>query len=166
VTLTPIPRAHLVRDAALVAATLLLWAADAALRGSPGAFPLLVAVLAGALTAVAGYLAHEWGHFVGARLSGSLVHLPSSPRAVFLFQFDRTNTRRQFLAMSLGGFAASTVVVVLLLRTLPLSVLSGRIALALSALGVLAAIVTEVPVFWRVARGAPIPRGAAYVEAG
>jgi len=79
------------------------------------------------------------------------------------FDADR-NGRAQFAAMSLGGFAASATIVTALAAWLPLHALSGRVALGLTAAGVLATLVLEVPPFVRVLRGAPIPRGAAYVS--
>jgi hypothetical protein len=45
---------------------------------------------------------------------------------------------------------------------LPLQAWSGRIAMALVFLGVVATFILEVPVAWRVAHGAPIPHGTAY----
>jgi hypothetical protein len=159
--------AHAVRDAALVALTLGLWRADAALRGEAGAAPLVVAVLTGLLTAVCGYLAHEWGHLLGARLSGSVVERPASAFSLFLFRFDSDrNGRGAFLAMSLGGFAASAAGVALLLGVLPRDALSGQLALALTALGVLATALLELPPFFRVLRGGALPRGAAYSGRG
>ncbi len=154
---------HAVRDAAVVAFTLGLWIADTGLRDVSGATAVGVACAAGALTAVAGYLAHEWGHLLGARLSGSVVHIPPSAFSLFLFNFNSDrNGRAQFLVMSLGGFIASAAVVVLLLRVLPLHALSGRVAMGLTALGVLATVVLELPPCWRVFKGGAIPRGAAY----
>jgi ribosomal protein S18 acetylase RimI-like enzyme len=158
--LTPIA----LRDLAIVAAALALWAADASLRAAGGALATTVAVAAGALTALAGYLAHEWGHLTGARLGGSAVHLPASAASVFLFRFDaERNDRRQFAWMSLGGFVATALVVALLLAVLPRDALAGQVALGLTAAGVLATAVLELPPFFRVLAGAPIPRGAAYV---
>lgn len=149
-----------VRDLLLLAATLLMWRADAVLRVDGGAVAVVVALLTGALTTAVAYLAHEWGHLVGARLAGSTVYLPESADALFLFRFDSEHNRReQFLSMSLGGFAASAVVLALLLAVLPLGTLAGVVALVLSALGVVATAVLEIPAFWRVLRGAPLPRG-------
>jgi hypothetical protein len=154
------PRALAVRDLLLLAATLGLWAADAALRGSGGALPIVVAVAAGAMTALSGYLAHEWGHLLGAHLSRSRVSLPDSPWSVFLFRFDTgSNGRSQFLTMSMGGFVASIVVTVLLLTALPMHALSTWVALSLTGLGILATAILEIPPFWRVLHGAPLPRG-------
>ena len=41
---------------------------------------------------------------------------------------------------------------------------ADRVALILTALGVLATLIIEVPEFLRVARGGPIPDGAAFVS--
>jgi hypothetical protein len=40
--------------------------------------------------------------------------------------------------------------------------LSGRLAIALAGLGVLATFILELPVTLRVLRGAPLPTGSAY----
>ena len=152
------------RDAALVLMTLALWRLDARTRThGVGLVPLGVAGAAGVMTAVCGYLAHEWGHFAGARLSRSIVHLPTQVAAVFLFNFDsERNSRAQFVAMSCGGLLTSTLVFAWLLRILPAHANSSRVALALVGLGLAATMVLEVPIAWRVARGAPLPRGSVY----
>jgi hypothetical protein len=162
------PRALALRDLGILAATLGLWWADAALRAEGGVLAAAVAIAAGAATALSGYLAHEWGHLLGAHLSRSAVSLPDSPLSVFLFRFDTgRNGRSQFLAMSLGGFVASALVAALLLGVLPMHALSTWVALFLTALGLLATAILEVPPFWRVFRGAPLPRGGpAYVTNG
>jgi F0F1-type ATP synthase assembly protein I len=158
-----LPYKHAVRDGLVAVATLSLWWVDAGLQSRGGGLALLVALLAGVMTAYCGYLVHEWGHLLGALSAGSVVHLPRRLFSVFLFRFDSDlNDRRQFLRMSMGGFIASALVVALLLAVLPLDARSGQIALALVLLGVVATFVLEVPVAWRVARGAPLPRGAAY----
>jgi hypothetical protein len=159
------PRALAVRDLLILAATLGLWAADAAVRGTGGALPIVVAIATGAMTSISGYLAHEWGHLLGARLAKSEVSLPASPWSVFLFRFDTgVNVRSQFLTMSMGGFVASAVVTTLLLSVLPMNALSTWVALFLTALGLIATAILEIPPFWRVYRGAPLPRGGpAYV---
>jgi hypothetical protein len=156
---------HALRDAAILAAALALWSIDSRLRGAPGAGPALAAGAAGAVTALAGYLGHEWGHLLGGRLGGAVLHPPAHVTDPFLFRFDADrNGRAQFAAMSLGGFAASAAIVAALLAWLPLDALSGRVALGLTAAGVLATLVLEVPPFVRVLRGGAIPRGAAYVS--
>ena len=161
------PRSLALRDVAILLLTLAAWRLDAALRGDGGALAAAAALVAGTLAAVCGYLAHEWGHFVGARLGGAVVHPARRVGSLFLFQLDTDRSgRAAFLAMSLGGFAASAAVIVLLVLALPLAALSGRVALALAGLGVVATFVLEVPVAWRVARGAPLPRGVVYRSGG
>jgi len=152
------------RDAAPVLMTLALWRLDARTRThGVGLVPLGVAGAAGVMTAVCGYLAHEWGHFAGARLSRSVVQLPTHVGAVFLFNFDSDrNNRAQFVAMSCGGLFASALVMTGLLRMLPLQANASRVTLALVGLGLVATVILEVPVVWRVARGAPLPRGAVH----
>jgi hypothetical protein len=160
------PWRHALRDLGLVLLTLALWRADAAVRGAVGVVPVLIAIVAGFLTAVAGYLAHEWGHFFGARAGGSVIRLPSSPAAIFLFNFDSDrNTREQFLLMSCGGFLASALVIALFLAILPLPALASLVALGLTGAGVVATAILEVPPFVRVLQGGPIPRGGAYTSA-
>lgn len=158
-----LPAGHAVRDAWIILATLLVWWIDAGLRAQGGAVSLAVATLAGVMTALCGYLVHEWGHLLGALSARSVVHLQDRIASVFLFQFDSDhNDRSQFLRMSMGGFVASALMIALLVAVLPLEAIAGKIAMLLVVLGVVATFLLEVPVAWRVAHGAPLPRGAAY----
>lgn len=64
---------------------------------------------------------HEWGHFLGARLSGAASPVFEEPkRHFFLFDFllDQ-NTTRQFLWMSWGGILAPLVTILVLAVSLP-----------------------------------------------
>jgi len=157
-----IPRTHAIRDVVILVFTLAIWRLDAVVRGTGEEW--LTATLAGTLTAICGYLFHEWGHLAGAFLSKSEVRLPQRAREIFLFNFDvDRNDARQFTTMSLGGFVASGVAIVFLLRVLPQGVLATKISLALVVLGLLATVVLELPPFFRVLRGGPLPRGVAFV---
>jgi len=64
--------------------------------------------------------------------------------------------------MSFGGFVASALVIALFVTLLPLDALSGRITMGVTLLGVLATVTLEFPPVFRVARGAPLPRGGVY----
>jgi len=158
--------ALVLRDAAVILVAVALW--SLILRGllPGGAGSVALAVLTAAVTLFCGFLAHEWGHLLGALAAGSVVELPAGPlQSVFLFRFDvGRNDGRQFCAMSLGGFIASILGVVFLVFVLPRGELATTLALALTALGVIATLVLEVPEFWRVFRGGPLPTGAAYVS--
>ncbi len=154
----------LLRDLAVVAATVALVSWSHALQAAGGPLHWPVAILAGALVAVSGYLAHEWGHLLGALSRGSQVELPPRLAAVFLFKFDSDrNDRRQFLAMSMGGFLSSIIVVALLAAVLDMSYWADRFAMGLVVLGVAATFILEVPGAWKVYKGAPLPHGAAFV---
>lgn len=146
----------LLRDLAIVAITLAAWRLSA-----QGAW---IAVIAGVLAAVAGFLAHEWGHWLGARAAGAAVYFPVTLRSLFLFQFDvARNGRRQFLWMSMGGFIASAAIVALYAAVLPRGQLAGQVGLGLTVLGVIATGILEIPPAWRVYKGGPLPsEGAVY----
>ena len=151
------------RDLGLLGLTLGVWQLEASVRQAGGAGAMALAGAAGLLAAVCAYLADEWGHLAGARLAGARVHPPERVATLFLFNFDSDrNDHRGFLWMSCGGFLASALGLALLLAVLPLDALSGRVALALALLGVLATALLELPPFFRVARGGPIPRGLGY----
>ena len=88
--------------AALLAALTLWGAADYWASGSGLMLAEIVAlfnaIFAG--TAIA-YLLHEWGHFTGARLSGSFSPVMKEPRSFFMFTFkDKKNSHGQFIAMN------------------------------------------------------------------
>ncbi len=158
-----LPLQLLARDSLLVCATLGLWFWSRQLDGLSTPLAVSVAIAAGVMTAVSGYLAHEWGHLCGALLRGSVVELPKGITAVFLFKFNsEQNSREQFLWMSMGGFVSSALIVALLLALLSFDRLADQVALGLTLAGVIATLVLEVPPAVRVYRGAALPRGAAY----
>jgi len=152
--------ALLLRDVVVVGVAVLLWES---VPRHPESVSL--ATITALLTTVVGYLAHEWGHLLGALYQRCAFELPRTPfESPFLFRFDReANSRPQFFGMALGGFAASLLTIVILPLVLPWQFLATKITLALVGLGVLATLVIEVPEFVRVWRGAPIPSGAAFV---
>jgi hypothetical protein len=83
--------------------------------------------------------------------------------SLFLFFFDTdASTKQQFVAMSMGGYAASAVALVAALVWLPRDQLSGQVGLAIVGIGIVATLVAEVPTTIRVARGGPMPRGYVY----
>ncbi|MBL8915049.1 MAG: hypothetical protein JNM17_30375 [Archangium sp.] len=144
------PRHLFIRDLAIVALTAAAWAFE---RG----------VVAGVLTAVCGFLAHEYGHLWASLASGAKVTFPPSALSTLLFHFDSaSNTRRQFLWMSFGGYFASAIAVTAIVLLVPLDAWSGRVALALAGVGTIVTLVLEVPITLRVVRGAPLPLDAAY----
>lgn len=158
--------ALLLRDVLVIALTLAAWQASLPHATASGSFIIALGIGVALLTLLVGYLVHEWGHLLGAWISQSVFELPATViETFFLFRFDsHRNSRAQFFTMALGGFASSIFMVALLVVLLPRSVLAGQIALALTAAGVLATFIIEVPEFMRVLRGAPIPNGAAFIQ--
>ena len=152
----------LVRDALITAACACLWWLD--LRGElAGLAGTVLSVLAGLSTGLVAFLAHEWGHAMGAKWSGARISFADRLISPFLFFFDTgASTRNQFIAMSMGGYVASAVALVAALLWLPRDQLSGQVGLVIVALGVVATLVAEVPTTIRVARGGPMPRGYVY----
>jgi hypothetical protein len=170
--LKPIPERNplgsfFLRDAALLAFTLWLWNVAARPQAEPTWLTTSAGIAAGSMVTICGFLAHEWGHLAGALAARSVVHFPPRLASVFLFHFDSAqNDRFQFLSMSMGGFAASILVIAAFLALVPFDTIAGRVAIVLLGLGVLATLVLEVPTAWRVAKGAPLPRGAVYSPPG
>jgi hypothetical protein len=153
----------LCRDLFLLGVTIALVAADAQLRDGGGPVASTIGVLAGVMASVAAFLVHEWGHLLATLGSGGVAHAPPSVFAVFLFYFDvEKSTRRQFLAMSYGGYAATALAVVPLAMWIDLGHISGMTGLVLSVLGIGATLVLEIPTTVRVARGGKLPSGGVY----
>jgi hypothetical protein len=123
----------------------------------------VVSILAGVSIGLIAFLGHEWGHAVGSKLSGATIYFAEHATSLFLFTFDTTaSTRSQFVAMSMGGYAASAVALIAALVWLPRDQLSGQVGLAVVGIGIVATLVAEVPTTIRVARGGPMPRGHVY----
>jgi membrane-associated protease RseP (regulator of RpoE activity) len=157
-----LPRRFLIRELAIVALTALAWMTDERLHARHDATAYGVAVVTALLTAYAGFLAHEWGHLLLARVVGSVVSYPRSLFSSLLFHFDSAhNDRRQFMWMSAGGYLASLVGVALIVAFVPLR-LSGWLSIAFAGAGVLATFILEIPITVRVLRGASLPSGSAY----
>lgn len=153
-----------IRDLAFTALAGLTWIADRRLRGRKGSIPTAVSLAAGVAAPTVAFLLHEWGHLAGSVVSGGVAHPAERLSSAFLFNFDcEASDRRQFLAMSAGGYIASAVgLAVILAKTPP--TLSGKLARHLAALGVVATVVLEVPTTWRVLRGGPLPSGGVYAN--
>jgi hypothetical protein len=155
------------RDSAILVLTLLLWWLDRSAAAGFGTLArTLIAIAAGLGAALCGFLLHEWGHLLGARLAHAKLEFPAQLYSPFLFKFDVVhNGRREFLAMSYGGYASSVLGVVGLALVLPRDALSGQVGLLAGVLGVLATLALELPTTVRVYRGAPLPaEGVVYVS--
>jgi len=136
----------LVRDVALIALTALVWHLGADASARPGIGGDFAGVLAGVTIGVCGYLLHEWGHLLGALATGSSVTPGRSLASGFLFSFDsRANDRRQFLALSLGGWIATALVLWFVYDGLPSELFATRVARGVVAANVLLVVLIEIP---------------------
>jgi len=158
--------AFLMRDGLIILLAVALWMVTLKLGQAHDLRTAAVHVATGLLTVFVGYLLHEWGHLIGAWIARGAFVLPATvSETLFLFRFDNVrNSRAQFISMSLGGFTSSILVVAFLLLALPWGLLASWIALGLTAAGVLATFIIEVPMFLGVVRGGPMPTGAAFVS--
>ena len=93
-----------VRDLAIVAATAALWWALVHTTVGSGMLADFNGLLLGLAFGACVFLAHEWGHLLGALATSSVVQAPTRLSSVYLFSYDsKRNTRRQFLIMSFSG---------------------------------------------------------------
>jgi hypothetical protein len=144
------------RHSAIVLAALTLWGAADAWALSSGwllaeTVAILNAIFAGTVIA---YIAHEWGHFTGARISGAVSPVLKEPVSFFMFNFkDELNTQGQFLSMSVGGPFANWSLFVLMFVLLPLNTWSQAMFLATTFAIAISVSVFEFPIINRVMYG-------------
>lgn len=150
------------RDATLVAVAALVWWIAAHASGGAGPVSDFTGVVAGLLVGATGFVLHEWGHLVGALVTGSAVRGNANLRSSFLFSFDaKRNSLRQFLVMSVGGFVVTGLLVWAFYTFLPDHLLASRVARGVVLFQAFLGVVLELPlVALALAKGA-IPEQAA-----
>ena len=118
----------LLRDAAVVFAALALWGGADAWATTSGLAVALVTSVGSALIAgwIIASLMHEWGHYLGAKLSGSKAPRIKSPGLLFFrYNFDLVNNSLgQFTSMSVAGSLAHWGVFAAALLLLPMATLA------------------------------------------
>ena len=125
------------RDVAIASGLLSLFAgAEVWATLSGASFASLLSVLDGFLVGAATCaLAHEWGHFAGARLGGG--HAPLKPVSGFLplFDFDYANNgKRAYEWMGIGGNLGHVAIPLIYFLALPMQG-PGQAALVAGAAG-------------------------------
>lgn len=117
------------RDLVLLAAFAVLWGWAAPLTAADGFAADFLGLAAGLGIGIGHYLLHEWGHAAGGLATGSSIRPAPSLRGLSLFSFDsKTNTRRQFVVMSLCGFLVTGLVLLGVYTWLPSDWLATRVA--------------------------------------
>ncbi|MDH3201058.1 MAG: hypothetical protein OEM15_09215 [Myxococcales bacterium] len=147
-----------IRDVAILLVTIGLWLLS--FETEPGTtLASVVSISAGVGALVCAYNFHEWGHLVVARMTDSVFTPARRVISPFLFSYDTEhNTPRQFLLMSLGGFAATALFVVAFLLWMPRDQQAGRIALYGALILASLTVVIEFPIFFRALLGNTVPR--------
>lgn len=144
------------RHGTIVLAALTLWGVADAWALSSGwllaeTIAILNAIFAGTIVA---YIAHEWGHFSGARVSGAVSPVAKEPISFFMFNFKtELNTRMQFLWMSAGGPLANWTLFAMIFFLLPVDTWSQAMLLATTFAIAVSVSVFEFPIIRAVMYG-------------
>ena len=137
---------------------LLIWGASGYwFATSPGLLITILSLAGGYVVgSMLGGIGHEWGHYTGARLSGSLAPVSKERQGFFFFNFKmEENSRAQFLAMSVGGPTANWLMVLIALVALPTDNAFAFAALVATLTGIAVNVcVFEFPVIYDVSNGA------------
>lgn len=134
------------RDAAILLVAVLLWQTFASLSATPSASGDFFGVVVGAAACLCAHLAHEWGHTLGGMATHSVMRPGAHLKSFSIFVFDsHANNKRQFVLMSLAGFAATAAMVLIAFAVLPVDYLASRILRGYVVLQVVLALVIEVP---------------------
>ena len=104
---------------------------------------------------VLAFLAHEWGHFAGARFARARSPVLKQTRQFFfMFEFDMArNSVSQFLSMSRGGPLGNWLLVLTLWAVLPGNTAGQAMLLATAVAIAISVSIFEVPVIQRVRDG-------------
>lgn len=144
------------RDGAIALAALSLYAAADAWAATTGLrFAQVLSVLDGVVVGIVlATLAHEWGHFAGARWAGGIAPTRSYRSLFPIFDLDmQRSDPHAFRMMSVGGNVAHWALVGLVALLLPLEP-AGRAALLAATFGfAVSASTTEFPVIRRAFTG-------------
>ncbi|MFN8643528.1 MAG: hypothetical protein U0802_18395 [Candidatus Binatia bacterium] len=134
------------RDLLIAATVVGAWWLWAPLSAGSGPLADLSGALLGVGAFVVTHLAHEWGHLLGGLATGSHVAAPARLTSPFLFSFDsQRNSQRQFVIMSLSGFAVTGVALYVAYGLLPEAQLATRVARGLVVFGAALTLFLEVP---------------------
>ncbi len=134
------------RDLALLSGTVLAWALFARFSVGEGVVANFTGVALGLLAGLCAWFAHEWGHVLAAWAAGSKLRAPKKLISVYLFGFDnKSHSRGQFVAMALGGFAATGLVYAFVHFYLPQDWLATRVFQGLVLVEIMVTVALEVP---------------------
>jgi len=136
------------RDLGILVTALLVWWAISDLSAGTSFVADFAGVVAGILLGLSAYTLHEWGHLLAALAVGSVVRPAERLTSGFIFSFSaHQNSLRQFVVMSLGGFAATALLVWSFYTFLPDGLLATRVARGAVVFLAFLGVVLELPLF-------------------
>jgi hypothetical protein len=134
------------RDLAIGAGAVLLWVLASGFSAGAGFVSDFSGLVVGLALGSCTFLLHEWGHLLGALAGRSAVRPAESLRSPFIFSFDsQLNSRRQFLAMSVAGFAATGAAIWVSYALLPSELLATRVARGVALVSAFLVVAIELP---------------------
>ena len=137
---------YLGRDLVIITLTAGLWWLLAARSAGIGVAADFSGWIVGAMLFFCAHIVHEWGHYLGAVLTGSHVGIHKRLASPFFFRFEvEGNSLKQFVAMSLGGFVATGAVIAFYYLGLPDEFLASRIARGGALFGAFLGVTLEIP---------------------
>ena len=156
----------LARDTAIAVGALAAWGGAEAWASGSGSGLTLALIVAVAAAIIAGWLlatlAHEWGHYLGAKLLGAKAPRVRVPGNLFVrYNFDLAgNSRAQFNAMSIGGSVLHWGVFAAALMLVPTDTLAATALIASVFAFAIFASAIEWPIITRVSLGRVAPKDA------
>jgi len=142
----PMLQRYLTRDLVIIALTAVLWWLLAARSAGTGFGADFSGWVVGALLFFCAHIVHEWGHYLGAVLTGSRVGIHRKLTSPFFFRFEAEgNSLKQFIAMSFGGFLATGATIAFYYLGLPDEYLASRIGRGGALFGAFLGVTLELP---------------------
>jgi len=137
---------YLARDLVIIALTAVLWWLLAARSAGTGFAADFSGWVVGALLFFCAHIVHEWGHYLGAILTGSRVGIHRKLSSPFFFRFESEgNSLKQFIAMSFGGFVSTGGMIAFYYLGLPDEYLASRIGRGGALFGAFLGVTLELP---------------------
>ena len=141
------------RDLAILLAAIAFWIANS-ITPLTGA----AAIACGIFTGLCALQFHEWGHVWGGLKSNADIYAPPRWWYPFIFSLDHTtNSREQFMYLSLPAFAATAIYISAFWLWLPREQLAGQTALIMGSITASLTVIIEFPLFARVYFGGSLP---------
>jgi len=150
------------RDTLILALAAGLWWLLAARSAQPNTLADFSGFVVGMMLGITAFVLHEWGHVVGAFLSGSTMTVNQNLLSPYIFSYDSPhNSLRQFVIMSIGGFVVTAAIVAGYYLGLPDELLASRVARGAALFLAFLGVFLEVPLLLFALISRTVPEAAA-----